>query len=114
MAESLSGDRGHHLSRLRIQSSRWVSVSPWGLKSLWRIISGAVASMRSFEGHGSSGPCWPGVAHSCESIWPVQAESRGLEEAGGTQSGQAVWTLIFMPRDLDLILCLRGLEAISQ
>ena len=27
------------------------------------------------------------VAHSCESIWPVQGESRGLEEAGGTQSG---------------------------
>lgn len=44
-----------------------------------------------------------------ESIWPVQGRVQRAREAGGNAvRGQAVWTLIFMPRDLDLILCLEG------
>ena len=56
-------------------------MSPWGLRASEGIILGAVASLIPSVSHRSSGPCWPG------SIWPVQGEPRGPEEASGTQSG---------------------------
>ena len=58
MAESLVEGEGHH-PQAEDPELRWVSVSPWGARSLCKNNPRSRGLDGTSEGHGSTGPCWP-------------------------------------------------------